>query len=324
MNYKLCPLFGLQSKKMLKRLLGMSNSKYFNVSYFSKCIIPFIDKTNEKKPRLIEAPNNDLKRIQSNLLTYLKKLDVPYYVFSGIEKKSYIDNGKIHKGCRFLYKIDISKFFPSISRDKIYKFFNNNMAMSPDVANIISNICSINYKYFSNHRNFNEVQEFMRNTGIKKQAHLMTGAPISPLLSYLANIQMFDKLYEHCVSENIYMSIYVDDMVFSSKHKFNPNTIKFINSTIKKHGYKLSTKKCQYYMPYMAKKITGVIINKHGEISTPNSLIYKTHKRIDTYKADNQNELNFNSLRGCVLAANSIDGRFSSLKNVLLIKKLKR
>lgn len=317
MNYKLCPLYGLQSKTMLKRLLRMSDSNYFKAANFAQYIIPYIDNTNPQKPRLIEAPKADLKRVQSVLLAYLKKIDVPFYVFSGVEHKCFIDNAKIHRGSRYLYKIDISKFFPSISRDKIYKFFYSKLSMSPDVADVVTNICSINYKYFVAHKNYQEVQAFMRDKKIKEQTHLITGAPVSSLLSYLANIPMFDELYKRCTAENIAFSIYVDDMVFSADHEISPVTIVFIKSTIKKYGYNLSDKKCRYYKPYMSKKITGVVLNKHGSVTTPNSLIYKTHARIRIYKNDKSNKINIASLKGCIVAANCIDGRFPCLKKVV-------
>lgn len=306
---------------MLKRLLGFSNSHYFKSTNFQRWIVPYIDKTNLQKPRLIEAPKADLKRVQSILLSHLKKIDVPFYVFSGVEHKCFIDNAKIHRGNRYLYKIDISKFFPSISRDKIYKFFYFKLSMSPDVAKLATDICSINYKYFIDHKNYQEVQAFMRDKNIKKQAHLITGAPVSSLLSYLANISMFDEFSKRCDAEDIAFSIYVDDIVFSANHEIRPATIDFINSTIRKYGYNLSNEKCRYYKPYMSKKITGVVINKQGMVTTPNSLIYKTHKKIRTFKNDKSNEINIASLKGCIVAANSIDGRFRCLKKVVFLNK---
>lgn len=134
---------------------------------------------------------------------------------------------------------------------------------------------------------------------------------------------MFDELYKRCTAENIAFSIYVDDIVFSANHEISPVTIAFINSTIRKYGYNLSNEKCRYYKPYMSKKITGVVINKQGMVTTPNSLIYKTHNKIRTFKNDKSNEMNIASLKGCIVAANSIDGRFRCLKKVVFLSKNK-
>ena len=96
MKYSDCPLYGLQSKKMLKRLLHIEDSKLTKQDYIASLVSPYIDKSG--KPRLIEPPREELKAIQRRLKKLLGKIVVPDNVFSGIKGRSYADNAKMHMG----------------------------------------------------------------------------------------------------------------------------------------------------------------------------------------------------------------------------------
>ena len=65
MTYSDCPLYGLQSKKKLKYLLYIEDSKLFKQDYIASLVSPYIDKTG--KPRLIEPPCEELKAVQKRL-----------------------------------------------------------------------------------------------------------------------------------------------------------------------------------------------------------------------------------------------------------------
>ena len=138
LKYSDCPLYGLQSKKMLKRLLHIEDSKLTKQDYIASLVSPYIDKSG--KPRLIEPPREELKAIQKRLKKLLGKIVVPDNVFSGIKGRSYADNAKMHMGSgrRNLFKIDLTAFFPSIDRDTVYRFFSEDLNCSSDVAQILA------------------------------------------------------------------------------------------------------------------------------------------------------------------------------------------
>lgn len=112
MKYTDCPLYGIQSKKMLKYVLHIKNGDLLRQDYVVSMISPYIDKT--KKPRLIEPPQAELKTVQKRMKTLLGKIQVPDNVFSGIKGRSYSDNARLHlgKSKRNLYKIDLTAFSP--------------------------------------------------------------------------------------------------------------------------------------------------------------------------------------------------------------------
>ena len=108
----------MKSKKLLKYLLHINDENLFKQKYIISLLNPYIDKT--KKPRLIEKPQYELKIVQKRIKTLLGRIEVPNNVFSGIKGRSYADNAKMHIGIntRNVYKIDLTAFFPSISREK--------------------------------------------------------------------------------------------------------------------------------------------------------------------------------------------------------------
>ena len=108
---------------MLKYVLHIKDGDLLKQDYVVSMISPYVDMS--KKPRLIEPPQAELKTVQKRIKTLLGKIEVPDNVFSGIKGKSYSDNARQHlgEGTRNLYKIDLTAFFPSISRETGYRFF---------------------------------------------------------------------------------------------------------------------------------------------------------------------------------------------------------
>ncbi|MBR1763112.1 MAG: RNA-directed DNA polymerase [Eubacterium sp.] len=269
MNKK-CPLHGLKSKAQLYSMLGVNDKKLFRNGIQDKVKI-YIAK--DPKERLIEAPDYITKKAQKQVKNYLMKCDFPPYVFSGIKGKSYFNNAEMHLSSKYMYKTDISKFFPNISRDKVYLFFLNDLNTSPDVANILTNICTIN---ISDSIETNpQVAEFVSKNKIRMFNHLCTGSPASPLLSYLVNRKMFDELNNIAENNGMSFSVYIDDVFFGSKKPIPYGVRQQILKTLTKHGYNISFKKVIYYKDKENKKVTGVIISPNNKLEIPNKLKLK-------------------------------------------------
>ena len=316
MEYKNCYLYGLKSKKKLLELLHIDRKVYCKSSFLNCKIKPYIDINKNKKKRLVEAPDEDIKNIQSIILRALQMIKVPNYALSGIKDKSYIDNAKVHSNKKYLFKIDISKFFPNIGRNKVYNFYLNKLKTSPDVANILTNLSTINLDLKNqNTKTMSKVNEFISDANIKKRNHLITGSPLSSIMSYFANVDMFEEINEIALKYKITMTVYVDDVVFSSNHKipyfFRKNILKIIS----KNSYDVSVKKCKWYNVPENKKVTGVILDKNGKMQVPNRLMLKTHNYIQEVK--NGDKTNINKLQGCLVVANSINGKLKELRGQL-------
>lgn len=299
-----CPLYNLQSKKTLKRLLYVNNNNFLKQPYISSLINPYIEVSG--KPRLIEAPHEDLKKIQRRIKQFLNQIIVPDNVFSGIQGRSYVDNTRLHMGNKNLFKIDLTAFFPSISRNTVYQFFHKDLACSADVAQILTNLTTIDLME-SKSNNLEPVFKFLNSKNVSCYNHLISGAPTSQILSYLVNYHMFDEIQKCADSYHITVSIYVDDITFSSNNKISHKFREKIFSIIRKYKYKISKAKVKNYTKSSPKLVTGVIINPSGNLTIKNSLRLKI---INEFKYLSECPDNLDSkkrLRGLLTAARQIE-----------------
>lgn len=313
-------LYKLSSKKYLVRILKIRNKKYLNQNFIAKQINPYIQ--SDPKPRLIEEPSETLKIIQKIIKNELNKIKIPYNVFSGIKGKSYVDNAAIHTNNKFLFKIDLTAFFPCITRETVYKFFINDLKTTPDIADILTSLVTIELS-LCDIQNQESVEQFLLMKGIKTTNHLISGAPTSQILSYLVNHKMFDELQTFCDKNKITMSIYVDDITFSAQNRISHKHKEIIYSIISKYLYRLSRSKVKYYTNNYPKLVTGAIISTNGKLIIPNSMRHKIVNELHNYKNNPLDEHSIKRLQGLIVAAKQteptiFDNIYNLVRNAII------
>lgn len=324
MIYDNCPLYGLNSKKVLVHLLKIPSAQYINQKFIANKIHPYIE-TNEctGKKRLLEPPEDDIKSIQTRIKVYLSKIVVPDYVFSGIKNKSYIGNAIFHAGKKYLFKTDLTAFFPSTTREKVYSFFRNKLMTSSDVANILTNFTTIDLD-FSSCNDIITINNFLDGKGVTTRNHLISGAPTSQILSYLSNVDMFDSLYALSSKHNIIMTVYVDDVTFSSTIYISKIMRRKIIAIFQKNGFRISDQKVKFYYKTCPKLVTGVIINYQGKVELKNSLRRKIIDEFTILLNNPTNKISRKRLRGLITSARQIDhNAFPSINAFAFDKKYK-
>ena len=306
MIYTNCPLYGLKSKKLLKRLLYINNNQMMKQSHIALMVSPYIDKSG--KPRLIEPPHEELKIIQKRIKNCLGRITVPDNVFSGIKGKSYAGNARFHVGNnrRNLYKIDLTAFFPSITRDSVYRFFAEDLLCSPDVARLLTDLTTIDLEK-SNTKNIDEIRSFLKDKGVSTYNHLISGAPTSQILSYLVNHQMFDEMQKLADDNGITMTVYVDDVTFSSENRISKDFRDKIITIVRKYNYQISRKKVKRYTKLYPKLVTGVIIDAMGKPVIKNSIRHKIILAYNELKTNPENADLRMRLRGLLIAARQVN-----------------
>ena len=293
MIYTDCPLYGLKSKKLLKRLLRINNNQMMRQTHIASLVSPYIDKSG--KPRLIEPPHEELKIIQKRIKNCLGQIIVP-------------DNARFHLGNnrRNLYKIDLTAFFPSITRDTVYHFFAEDLLCSPDVAQFLTNLTTIDLGK-SSAKNIDEIYEFLKRKNVSSYNHLISGAPTSQILSYLVNHQMFDEMKKLADDNGITMTVYVDDVTFSGENRISKNFRDKIIAIIRKYNYQISRKKVKRYTKLYPKLVTGVIIDATGNPVLKNSMRQKIILAYNDLKTNPENANLRMRLRGLLIAARQVN-----------------
>lgn len=270
MIFSTCCLYGINDIGTLKQLLGNSIFQYYspNKVYRSKYDISY----DEEHNRLIESPRKGTKLLQITIKKYLNELILPSYLYSKTNSDN-LKNASAHrKSCEYIVKMDIKAFFPNTSRDKVYKFWLNDMNMSREIANIMTNLTTIStpesHKY----------ADIFRVKRIKCLNHLPTGSPTSQILAFLVNYKMFEEIYSISRSYNGILSIYVDDITISGdKNIFS--LFSEIKEILFKNGYHLSKKKSACIKNNSkGVNITGIHIDNKGYVSVPNKIREKKYK----------------------------------------------
>ena len=140
--------------------------------------------------RVIEAPYPTLLIIQQWLLkNILHNVKMSDSAHGYIQLRSIVTHAKNHVLQDKLLKIDIKKFFPSISSRRIYTIFRN-MGYSKSISYIFTNICC-------------------------KNNELPQGAATSPYLSNVVMLELDRQLSATANEANLIYSRYADDLAFS-------------------------------------------------------------------------------------------------------------
>lgn len=168
--------------------------------------------------RKIQVPCKKLKEIQKYIVEVLNALYSPEsYVTGFVRGKNIIENAKPHVGHKYLVTWDIKDFFDSLHAKLIKVCLIKEPFNFPnDVANIVTNICSVRISEDCNKR------------------ILPQGAPTSPILSNIIFAEA-DKIindicekghsikcswYGWCAKGGVTYTRYADDMTFSADWDF--------------------------------------------------------------------------------------------------------
>ncbi|MBC3907726.1 RNA-directed DNA polymerase [Undibacterium sp. NL8W] len=204
--------------------------------------------TNEKN-REIQQPIKWLAQVHKRIGNLFSKIELPDYVYSQ-KGRSYVDNARQHIGEFPLIKTDISKFYPSTTRQMVWSMFVHQFKCANDVADILADICCF------------------------KQAHLPTGSSLSGRLAFFSAQPMFEKINKNAIDSENKMTLYVDDITLSGPNA-TKKKISEIRQIVREHGLKTKSSKTKTYPAEAVKSVTGTVI-VGNEVKLPNS----RHKKI--------------------------------------------
>lgn len=250
------PLYNYKSINKLSNFLNFQDKKSFlfflkSVKFNSKKYYKIYTLKSKKNRKVFEC-NSEMKRIHTNLKNCFLKLNTPEYLFSGVKKKSYIDNAKFHKNSKNFYIIDIKKFYPSVTKYKIYTTLISSFKQSHNVADALSDILTVE----------SEGKRF-----------LVTGSPLSQIVAYFINKPMFDKINKLSMAYDIKFSLYVDDLSFSSKKNIPSKFKNELKKIIQYYDYSFSPDKTQSISIHDKSinypKITGVSVQNNSNLLLP-------------------------------------------------------
>ncbi|SHO48702.1 reverse transcriptase family protein [Anaerocolumna xylanovorans] len=234
-------IFNLRHLRKILKIPKQKQSAYFGVNrneMYRKFMIP-------KKSggyRKIEAPSEELKLrqlwIKENIIDKFKISDSA----QGFRKNhSIYGNALPHVGKELVINIDIKDFFPSITYQKVFKFFRY-IGYTNQVSHLLTKMCT----------NVDNV--------------LPQGSPASPSLSNIVLLKMDKRLSKLAGAVECDYTRYADDITFSGK-KVIKSLVPIICKIIEEEGYDVNKGKLRLQYSNQRQEVTGLTVNKKVSLS---------------------------------------------------------
>ena len=213
-----------------------------------------IPKRNSSKFRTIAHPSKELKFIQRLLINELSgKLNI--HPSSTAYKKgcSIKNNAEVHANTKYLLKMDLKDFFPSITP---HRFFEECRIQKVEFTKLDTEILT-GFLFWKPRR--------------AKKLILSIGAPSSPLISNFILFRLDEFILNYCNGLGINYTRYADDLTFSTDRKevlFRlPQQIKKALKSLYNNEIKINSLKTIFSSKAHNRHVTGVTLSNDGKIS---------------------------------------------------------
>lgn len=263
----LAMFIGIESK-YLRNLIGdgKNNIKY-TYEHKNKRYSYFKLRKRNGKFREIMSPAKELKYIQKwilvNILSKYKLADS----CKGFRKNiSIYHNAKAHENADMILKVDLLKFYDTITEKRVYGVFKSmgyieNLSYS--FAKITTAKHRIDYWVDFDKRS----QKILNDLIAVKPSILPQGAPSSPMLANIVATRM-DLRFEGLAKKmNFNYSRYADDLTFSVKNKHQLPSLKLIKKIISEEGFYINDEKTIYMKKGCKQYVTGLTTTNGVNVS---------------------------------------------------------
>lgn len=258
---------GIQSD-YLRNLIGDSKNdipynyehKYNRYNYFKL-------KKRRGGYREIMSPAKDLKFIQKWILVnILSKYQLAESCKGFRKGYSICHNAKVHENSEVILKVDLLKFYDTITEKRVYGLFKS----IDYVNNLAYSFAKITTAKHRDHywRNFDDVSKEILKELIKlKPAVLPQGAPTSPMISNILATKMDYRFEALAKKQNCRYSRYADDLTFSITKEGTLPSLKLITKIITDEGFFINDKKTMYMKKGCKQYVTGLTTTNGVNVS---------------------------------------------------------
>ena len=256
-------VMGVQSD-YLKVLIAENNDIHTiingNEGLKSKKYNHFFIKKREKGYREIMAPHKDLKYIQRwllfNILSKYPLRESCKGFRNGISIK---DNAQVHTNAKVVLKVDLLKFYDTITERRVYGVFQK-MGYAKNLSYSFAKLCTAKHhdKYwqdfsYSDKLNLKELYE-------ERPPILPQGAPSSPTLANIIATKMDNRFEALAKKMKFSYSRYADDLTFSIRDEGKLPSLKLIRKIISDENFYINDNKISYMYRGSKQYVTGLTV----------------------------------------------------------------
>jgi len=220
--------------------------------------------------RQIVVPHPYLFVVQKWINSHILSLASPHRCAKAyIKGACIVDNANIHCGARWLIKMDLRRFFESVTEKQVYHVFSQ-MGYTSLLSFEMARLCTIaisNSKKATSMRWSQQSDKYELYKYSSMVGHLPQGAPTSPMLSNLIFRNLDDKIEKIAADYDLAYTRYSDDIILSAYNFSRSNAKKVISEIsiiLSKSGFRRNMKKTHIIPPGARKIVTGLTVN-HNE-----------------------------------------------------------
>lgn len=232
--------------KHLAPTLSISNETLSELQENASRYYRTFDRQVKAKKRTLVEATGLLKTVQRRILdNILLRIPPSESSFGQARGRTIKDNAKVHAKSKYILKLDIKDFYPSIHSTRVYRFFNEKQECSPDVAHILTALTTYNHA-------------------------LPLGTSTSPMLADLIVRPIDVRINGMAKKVGLKYTRYVDDLTLSGNFPLDKMT-SLVVRVLSQSGFKTKKEKLIYYRPIEVgeeRVITGVRVTD-GRISAP-------------------------------------------------------
>jgi RNA-directed DNA polymerase len=250
--------------------------------------------------RTIHHPSKRLKALQRWLLVnVIERLPVHAAARAYRKHQSIFGNAKIHASSRYLLRMDLRNFFPSINQVDIGKYIAERRALfSGWEQSDIDVFCKL----------------------VCRNSVLTIGAPTSPALSNALCSEMDTTLDALCAKNQVTYTRYADDLFFSTAQadvlrEIEKQVITAVSDLKLPSNLKINGSKTRHSSKRGARRVTGIVLGSDGKPYIGRKL--KRKIRALVHQLDSLDGSAKASLAGMIAYARGFDPQFI---NQLILK----
>ncbi len=263
--------------------------------------------------RTIYHPSKRLKALQRWFLTnVVEKLPTHASATAYREGSSIWKNAKRHAASRYLLRMDLADFFPSITEQDIRRYISDNPSLFPRWSGgDITMFCQVVCRY--------QVLPIGALTSLPVSA-LTIGAPTSPSLSNAICYDLDVRLDALCTKRGVVYTRYADDLFFSCEQQnilrqLETEVTEIVSTLGLPANLRVNQSKTRHSSRRQTRRVTGIVLTSDGHVSIGRGLKRKIRALI--HRFDSLDGAARASLAGMIAYATGFDPHF---KNALISK----
>lgn len=237
----LAAYFGYTRQQLDYILYAMLDEKKYKVFHIKK---------RNGSTRVIHSPNGPIRKLQKRLKATLDEIYQPKSCVHGyITNRGIKSNATKHTRKKWVARIDLKDFFPSIHYGRVFGMFKSKpFNFTPDIAKRLAAMCC--------HDKF-----------------VPQGAITSPVISNIICSRLDLEIMKLCINQKIYYTRYADDLILSTNREEFPSDFlsnidgkiiagATLESVIKGNGFEINTDKNSLISSKSRQMVTGVVVNR--------------------------------------------------------------